>query len=309
MPQDLDAIYSRSPSGLLLKEAYRLPVERLVSATCGRAWRVKTFSDLDDFASHPAAILSDGERAVFVKLSEAPHGKDQFEAELACLRLLSTRSGVLTPPTLGILSLESGVILVQEAVSPVPRTPELWRDLGRTLARIHLTHGERCGLDRQGYFGPLYQDNRPLDGWVDFFVERRLWPRLYGAIDSGNLPLDSICQVERVIHRLPGLDLPDTPPVLLHGDAQQNNFISTAQGTFVIDPACYYGSPEIDLALVDYFQPAPEAVFDGYREILPIAPGFAERRDLWRIPACLAVVTVGGAQYLPMLTRAVQKYL
>lgn len=309
MRQDLYQRYAQSPSGRLLKDACRLPVEQLVSEAFGRAWKVRDFSDLHDFASHPAAILSDGEQAVFVKLSEAPHGPDQFEAELAGLRLLSERAGVQTPPALGILTLEQGVLLVQAAVSPVPRTPPLWREIGRTLARIHQVGGDRCGLDRPGYFGPLYQDNRPLDGWPEFFAERRLWPRLAAAIDSGNLPLESIRQVERVLHRLPGLDLPDPPPVLLHGDAQQNNFISTDLGTFVIDPACFYGSPEYDLALVDYFQAVPEAVFDGYRDLLPIDPGFSARRDLWRIPACLAAVTVGGAEYLPVLTQAVQKYL
>jgi fructosamine-3-kinase len=77
----------------------------------------------------------------------------------------------------------------------------------------------------------------------------------------------------------------------------------------VIDPAVYYGHPEIDLAHLGIFQDVPEDVFIGYQELLPIDPGFHERRDLWRVPSYLAVVTVEGAGYLNQLTNAIQKYL
>jgi fructosamine-3-kinase len=186
----------------------------------------------------------------------------------------------------------------------VERTAPQWREIGRTLARIHQTRGQQFGLEQQGYFGPLYQDNRPTSDWLTFYAERRLWPRLMGAVDSGHLPTDVIRRVEKLIRRLPGMDIPETPPCLLHGDAQQNNFISTAQGAVVIDPAVYYGNPEMDLAYVDYFQPVPEDVFLGYQEILPIDAGFPGRRDLWRIAAYLAVVEVEGPVHLYRLLNA-----
>jgi fructosamine-3-kinase len=96
---------------------------------------------------------------------------------------------------------------------------------------------------------------------------------------------------------------------LLHGDAQQNNFISTAEGAFVIDPAVYYGHPEADLALLDAFQPVPAVVFDGYREAMPIAAGFQQRRDLWRIPLYLAAVALEGSMHLDRLTGALEMYV
>jgi len=55
-------------------------------------------------------------------------------------------------------------------------------------------------------------------------------------------------------------------------------------------------NPEVDLALVDYFQAGTRrAVFDGYRAVRPIDPGFAQRQDLWRLFGYLAVVTVAGS--------------
>lgn len=82
----------------------------------------------------------------------------------------------------------------------------------------------------------------------------------------------------------------------------------------VIDVAPYFGHPELDLALVDYFDPVPNIVFEAYEEIIPIEPGFAERRELWRVFAYLAVVTVDGdkpfgRRILSRLVDAVRTYM
>jgi protein-ribulosamine 3-kinase len=147
-----------------------------------------------------------------------------------------------------------------------------------------------------------------MKDWPAFYAECRLRAGLRLAVDSGNLPGEFIPLVESLIARLPGLCGPEVEPALLHGDAQQNNFISTAMGAVVIDPAVYFGHPEMDLAFVDYFQPVPKDVFDGYQEELPIDPGFWERRDLWRIWGWLACITLEGRSYLTKLTEAIQRY-
>lgn len=292
-----------------LNSPLRTSIEQAVSTHIGREWKIQSLKDLNDLASHPCAILSDGAYDVFAKLSDAANGSEQFEVELDGLKLLSKRSGVHTPTSIDILSMESNVVIILEALQPIERKPQQWREIGQALARIHKVKGSQFGLHTQGYFGPLYQDNRPLQSWSAFYGERRLWPRLMGAIDSGNMPSTTIRQVEKLIARLPGLCGPEVTPTLVHGDAQQNNFISTESGAVVIDPAAYYGNAEMDLAYIDYFQPVPNDVFDGYREEGIIDPGFTERRDLWRIYGYLAAVTVNGAAYMPQLTNAIQKYL
>jgi fructosamine-3-kinase len=303
------ALQNRFPSMRLLSDPLRIPVEQIVSEYQGRQWKVSDVKDMRDFACHQAAIFSDGSYSVFVKLSEAANGVEQFEIELAGLRLLKQRSDVLTPTSIGNILVEGGTLMVLEAVHAVDRGPHQWRQIGQTLARIHKVKGDKCGLETQGYFGPLYQDNRPMSNWSVFYAERRLWPRLMGAVDSGNLPSDVIRKIEKLISRLPDLCGPETTPSLLHGDASQNNFISTEMGAMVIDPAVHYGNPEFDLAYIDYFQPVPEDVFRGYQEIMPIDAGFRERRDLWRIYGYLAAVTVEGPVHLSKLTDAVQKYV
>ena len=293
----------------LASDPLRIPVEQIVSEQIGRQWTAKDARDMTEFACHPSAILSDGSFSVFAKFSEAANGSEQFEVELAGLRLLSERAGVLTPNPIGILPVEGGCILVLETVQAVDRTPRHWRQIGHTLARIHKIKGDRFGLETHGYFGPLYQDNTSMADWPTFYAERRLWPGLRLAIDSGNLPQAVIRQVERLISRIPELCGPEVAPTLLHGDAQQNNFISAEAGVVVIDPAVYYGNPEVDLAYVDYFQSVPADVFDGYQDELTIDPGFWERRDLWRVWGYLAAVTVEGPSHLGKLSEAVGKYV
>jgi protein-ribulosamine 3-kinase len=292
----------------LLSDTWRIPVEDSVSAYIGRTWQVQSAQDMHDAASHPAAVLSDGAYAVFVKLAEGGLAWDRSTQELTGLACLTQRSGVLTPPGIGAVAVEGGVLLVLEAVQPVARGREQWRQMGQALATIHSVKGDWFGFESHNYWGSLYQDNTPHIDWVDFFRARRLAPRLQAAVASGHLPLDVVPRIERLSVRLSALCGPPVAPSLLHGDAHHNNFLSTAQGPFLIDPAVYYGHTEMDLAYVDFFAPVPPAFFAGYREIAPVDPGFSVRRDLWRIPAWLAMVEVDGPRHVDALLAALRNY-
>ena len=133
------------------------------------------------------------------------------------------------------------------------------------------------------------------------------------AVDSGHLPAGLARAVDLVTARLPALCGPDPAPTLLHGDAQQNNFVSTADGAVLVDVAPYFGHPEYDLALVDYISPADPELFRAYAELAPVDAGFAGRRELWRLHVYLAVIGVDGASafgrsFLPRLEAAVRQY-
>ena len=301
----------------MLSDTLRIPLEQRVSTYLGRPWQVQTARDMHDAASHPAAVLSDGTYAVFVKLAEGSLAWDRCTQEIAGLACLTERAGVLTPPAIGVVAVdgavdgaaEGAVLLILEAVVPLRRRRPQWRQMGQALARIHSVKGDRCGFASHNYWGSLYQDNTPHADWVDFYRACRLAPRLRAAVDSGHLPLDIAARVERLSAALPELCGPPAVPSLLHGDAHHNNFLSTAQGPYLIDPAVYYGHPEMDLAYVDFFAPVPPALFEGYQEIAAIDPGFPARRDLWRIPAWLAMIEVDGPQHVDALQGALRHYV
>jgi fructosamine-3-kinase len=284
----------------LLAPNVKSAIEGAASRHLGRRWVSQAFTDLNDRASHPCGVLHGEPFSVFAKLDASANAEEKLQAEISGLTLLRERAAIAIPTPIGtgILRLDDGFLLLTEALNerpPSDRTPDDWRAIGRTLATLHQVHDDRFGLEEfDGYFGPLPQENTPVrsNRWVDFYAERRVLPLLKAAVDSGHLPPTLAGDVERLAHRLPSLCGPEPRPSLLHGDAQQHNFVSTSGGAVVADAAPYFGHPEIDLTLVDYFQPVPEDVLHAYRELAPIDGGFTQRRDLWRMFVDLACITV-----------------
>ncbi|MBI3153695.1 MAG: fructosamine kinase family protein, partial [Chloroflexi bacterium] len=122
------------PANRLQSDSFLIPIEQAVSEHIGRVWKVKHFRDMNEFASHPCAILSDGSFSVFAKLSEVANGLEQFETELDGLRFLSEHSGVLIPSVVRNVSVNGGVIMVMEEAQAVERTSRQWREIGQALA-------------------------------------------------------------------------------------------------------------------------------------------------------------------------------
>jgi fructosamine-3-kinase len=305
---------------LLLDPAVTAAIEQAARAHLGRPWHRQGFTSLDERASHPSGIFHGEPLSIFAKLGQ---DQAQFAAELAGLRLLSQQAGIPTPRPVadGLLGLprrdetSGGTewLLLLEALPerpPAARQPSDWASIGHVLATLHQVTNPTFGLGQDSFVGPLPQDNRPAPTWPVFFRERRLLPLLRAATDTGRLPADLAAGLTQIAERLPDLSGPDPNPALLHGDAQQHNFISTPAGAVVIDACPYFGHPEIDLAQLDFFQPVPAVLFGAYREITAIAPGFPDRRDLWRLPTYLAIVAADlqPGPYLARLARAVRRY-
>jgi len=300
-------------------------VERAAAGHLGRAWARTGFTDLRHRGSHPCGIFTGTPLSVFAKLDGSPSAREQFTAELRGLSLIRSRTTVATPVPVagGIIPTPAGTLLLYEALrergdaagqAADSRTPGDYAAIGQALAGLHRVRGEAFGLaEFDGFFGPLPQDNRPAGSgrWADFYAERRVLPMLRLAVDSGYLPAELARGTERVVARLPAVCGPEPAPALLHGDAQQNNFISTADGAAVIDVAPYFGHPEVDLALVECYDPAGPELLRAYAERAPLDPGFPGRRELWRVPVYLAAITVGSTlepSFKSRLAAAIRPY-
>ena len=68
----------------------------------------------------------------------------------------------------------------------------------------------------------------------------------------------------------------------------------------LVDPACYHGDAEVDLAMLDLFCSPPEAFREGYGAP---APGWRERQPIYQLFPALAHVRLWGAGYFPMVDR------
>ena len=75
-----------------------------------------------------------------------------------------------------------------------------------------------------------------------------------------------------------------------------------------IDPAIYWGHPEIELAFATMFETFGGAFFDAYEALLPLEPGFHEIRSaLYKLYPTLVHVRLFGAAYLPPIEQTLRR--
>lgn len=257
----------------------------------------------------PAARVDAGGRSVFVKSAASPAPPDLFQAEAAGLALLRAAHAVHVPEVLSV----SRDALVLEWLEPGVPTGDVWRTLGSQLAMLHRVTAATCGLDRDNYIGPLPQANGRLSEWTQFFRERRIMPQLERTLRAGAFDAHGRRQLDAFVDALPDLlrDIADEGASLLHGDLWSGNALPLAAGDMaLVDPACYYGHREVDLAMAELFGGFPTAFFDAYEESWPTrVPWRAQRRSAYRVYYLLVHVNLFGSGYVDRTLRAARAAL
>ncbi|MGC4075063.1 MAG: fructosamine kinase family protein [Nibricoccus sp.] len=290
-----------------------------MSTHLGRPWTAGTIVDLGDRASHPSAILRGEGLDVFAKLSTAVDGTEQFDAEQRGLLHVQRHAGVLVPSPIGAGIVTAGdcAVLVLEALPEItPARARTGRVAGDRpsagpAARRHrpVVRPRRAGCVRRlpRTVAPAERSRCRRVGVVPPRTADRTVPS--GGAAGSHLPPTLDRRLDHLVARLDSVAGPEPVPSLLHGDAQQHNFVSTPGGAALIDVSPYFGHPEVDLAMLGIFRPVPDDVLDGYRDVRPIAADATARIELWRLPAYLAVIAADGANpfshsFVPRLAAA-----
>jgi fructosamine-3-kinase len=227
--------------------------------------------------------LADGREAV-VKNGPAPR------TEAAMLSAIAA-AGVPAPAVLAA----SSEALVLEAVRADGGLDSAWASLGLAVKTLHAATGDRYGWREDYAFGPVAIENRWTDSWPTFWAERRL------LVHLPHLPPGLARRVEKLAGDLPDLLAASPAPALLHGDLWSGNVL--AAGTRIsalIDPACYYGDREVDIAMLELFGRPGAAFYDTYG---PLGPGYRERITIYRLWPALVHLRLFGNQYLPLAER------
>lgn len=228
------------------------------------------------------AELVDGRRVV------AKTGS-MVEAEARMLEAMA-RSGAAVP---AVLATSPGLVAL-EFLPETGSSPEGWRALGVALAKLHGTTGASYGWEEDYAFGPVGIPNSRMSDWPAFWAERRLLPC------AAALPGDARTRLERLCLRLSAL-LPASPPAsLLHGDLWSGNALFSGRAAYMIDPACYHGDGEVDLAMLSLFGAPPPTFLEGYGSL---RPGAAARRPIYQLWPALVHLRLFGAGYLGLVSR------
>mgnify|MGYP005851438071 CR=1 FL=1 len=188
-------------------------------------------------------------------------------------------------------------------------TPSAERHAAELIVALHATPCLFFGYERDTLIGPLPQPNPKSDRWVPFFREQRLLAMAHAAAAEGRLPAKMLSRIERLSERLDDYLLEPPHPSLLHGDLWTGNVL--VRGDRIagfVDPAIYYGHPEIELAFTTMFGTFGRAFFDAYEALRPLDPGFHElRRDLYNLYPTLVHVSLFGAGYLGPIDRTLSR--
>jgi fructosamine-3-kinase len=217
-------------------------------------------------------------------------------AEAAMLRALAHAGS----PVPAVEAEYENVLLLAHIENDGVFSARAWADLGRRLGALHGHVSNLYGWPVDYAIGTVAFDNRETSDWPRFWGEQRL------VATAAVLDRPWRERVDRLVNRLPDL-LPASPPAsLLHGDLWTGNIL-VRDGAVVglIDPACYHGDAEVDLAMLELFCSPPDAFREAYG---PLAPGWRERLPLYQLFPALVHMRLWGAGYHSMVDRLLRAF-
>ena len=219
-------------------------------------------------------------------------GGSAVAVEAAMLRALAA-SGLPAP---AVEAEHEHVLLLAHVANDGIFSPHAWADIGAALRRLHGQVAENYGWPADYALGTVALDNRESRDWPRFWGEQRL----VAAASLLDRPWRE--RVERLAARLPAL-LPTAPPAsLLHGDLWSGNIlVAGGRLAALIDPACYHGHAEVDLAMLRLFDTPPVEFDEAYGIVDPA--GAEERLPLYQLFPALVHLRLFGGTYAPLVDR------
>jgi len=262
-----------------------------------------------DIGESYRATLSKGD-LVFVKAYRSGGGAIE-QSEARGLAWLRRANAIRVPEVIAVSDNQTGPhFLILEHLVSSARSPNYDEALGRGLAKLHAAGPEHFGAEADGYIGPLPQQNRPGDSWVDFYRTQRLGPLIELARSQGHLSAKASAPLDHLLDTLEEFVGPKEPPARLHGDLWSGNQLVGPHGEpCLIDPAAYAGHREVDLAMMRLFGGYSAHVFDSYNEAFPLALGHEKRVALYQLYPLLVHLVLFGAGYESAVLRAAQDTL
>jgi fructosamine-3-kinase len=247
--------------------------------------------------NHAARILTTA-GDFFVKWNTKASA-DLFLKEAAGLNeMRQADSSLIIPKVIwcGEISDLSGLILM-EYLQPASASSVMDEQLGRGIAQLHRKTASAFGFHHPNYCGTTIQDNTWTANWPEFFAGRRIGNLVQQIRTSRGITAEELRIYEKLMERIPQLLPHSTVPSLIHGDLWSGNYLYTANGPALIDPACYYADREMELGMMQLFGGFSVQVWDAYQNEFPLPEEWRERVRLHQLYHVLNHYLLFGGSY------------
>ena len=266
-----------------------------ISQVTGQALTVEATRPVGGGCINDAYQISGTGQTYFVKLNQARQ-LSMFSVEALGLDAIAATKTITVPRPVCYGVEASQSYLVLEWLDFGRASTDHWRVMGQQLARLHLAGGStQYGWQQDNVIGSTPQRNSWENDWAIFFAEHRIGFQLELARRKGG----NFSQPRAVIPKIQALlDNRQPPPSLVHGDLWSGNAaVLTTGGPVILDPAVYYGDPEVDIAMTELFGGFPASFYQGYNTVLALDPGYQHRKTLYNLYHILNHFNLFGGGY------------
>ncbi|MDA9774295.1 fructosamine kinase family protein [Saprospiraceae bacterium] len=243
----------------------------------------------------------------FCKYLQNDSASSNIQSEVNSLEILRKTNTCHIPEIVSTFAEGETSGLILQWIERKIANPENLENFGRKLAELHLNQADTFGWERDNFISILPQRNTKHFSWQNFYLSERIIPMLEQGINKGIFPAQVASKITRLEQRLID-EIPTEKPSLLHGDLWSGNYIIDREGNpYIIDPACYFGFREMDLAMSLMFGSFSRPFYVAYQEIFPMEKGFEDRLDLLQLYPLLVHSILFGGTYVGKVKSILEK--
>lgn len=240
---------------------------------------------------------------IVLKQNSAAPG-DMFRTEAEGLEALAAARAIRIPKVLH----HAQDYLLLEDLGESSTAGDYWTLLGEQLAALHAKPQPQFGFTMNNYCGATTQINTLTGNGHQFFAEQRLMELGHRAYETGLLDSTRRQQLDSIATRLDRW-IPAQAPVLIHGDLWSGNIHCDNRGQpALIDPACYWGWAEAELAMTTLFGGFAPAFYDAYAAASGLEADWRERASLYNLYHLLNHLLLFGGSYAQSVSAILDRY-
>lgn len=253
--------------------------------------------------NNSSRLYLDSGTTLFLK-ENANAAEDMFQAEAIGLKALAASKALKIPD---LVHFEESFILIEDlGLGTVSKN--YWESLGEGLAKLHSTRFPKFGFDIDNYCGATRQVNSVCNNGFEFFGNFRILQLASKAFHRNLLERQDLGKLESIAANLSQW-IPKQNAVLIHGDLWSGNIHCTEGGApALIDPACYWGWAEAELAMTDLFGGFTETFYASYELNSQIDKDWRERIPLYNLYHLLNHLLLFGSSYLTPIRNITKRF-